>query len=229
MKERKTWEEFKKTGLLWFINMILHAFGWAIFLIRDDNEDIIDAFPATTTFRGFEEESNTRGYRAVTNYLAENVDTLLEDVKEEDDHWPYGEEEKSNNVISGDITVKQLGSVSDFEDLFLKNWNPKEIYNALVMKCYGLDMEKMLRYIAAKAIELEESKSIIGHFVSIEVPEDTRKALLGEDYISKNENISKFIDWFESEMLPSFDDKYRLYYLHIKRYHSDMGFISPEA
>lgn len=83
MKERKTWEEFKKTGLLWFINMILHTFGWAIFIIRDENGNILDVFPATTNFRGFDEEANTRGYRAVTNYLAENVDMLLEDVKEE--------------------------------------------------------------------------------------------------------------------------------------------------
>ena len=30
MVKKKTWQEFRKTGLLWFINTILHAFGWAI-------------------------------------------------------------------------------------------------------------------------------------------------------------------------------------------------------
>ena len=99
MKERKTWEEFKKTGLLWFINMILHTFGWAIFLIKNDNGEIIDVFPATTTFRGFSEDSNTRGYRAVTNYLAENADILLEDVKEEEsENWPWDGDVKEKTI-----------------------------------------------------------------------------------------------------------------------------------
>lgn len=30
MIERKSWEEFRNAGLLWWINMILHTFGWAI-------------------------------------------------------------------------------------------------------------------------------------------------------------------------------------------------------
>ena len=30
MVKKKTWQEFRKTGLLWFMNTILHAFGWAI-------------------------------------------------------------------------------------------------------------------------------------------------------------------------------------------------------
>jgi len=36
MIRKKTWEEFRDTGLFWFINMILHAFGWAIVLVKDD-------------------------------------------------------------------------------------------------------------------------------------------------------------------------------------------------
>lgn len=113
--------------------------------------------------------------------------------------------------------------------MFSKDWDPKEIYNALVMKCYRLDMEKMLRYIAAKAVEMEEFKSIIGRFAYVEIPEDMRKALLGEDYISKNDSISKFINWFESEQLDSLDNKYRSYYLHVKKYHSDVRYIPPEV
>ena len=30
MIDKKTWQEFKDSGLLWWINMILHTFGWAI-------------------------------------------------------------------------------------------------------------------------------------------------------------------------------------------------------
>lgn len=45
MIRKKTWEEFRDTGLFWFINMILHAFGWAIVLVKDDGK-IIDVYPA---------------------------------------------------------------------------------------------------------------------------------------------------------------------------------------
>ena len=34
MIERKSWEEFRNAGLLWWINMILHTFGWAIDIWR---------------------------------------------------------------------------------------------------------------------------------------------------------------------------------------------------
>ena len=30
MINKKTWEEFREAGLLWFTNMILHTFGWSI-------------------------------------------------------------------------------------------------------------------------------------------------------------------------------------------------------
>lgn len=30
MVEKKTWNEFRDSGFLWWINMILHTFGWAI-------------------------------------------------------------------------------------------------------------------------------------------------------------------------------------------------------
>ena len=37
--ERKEWNEFRQTGLLWFINSILHLFGWAIVLSYNDNDN----------------------------------------------------------------------------------------------------------------------------------------------------------------------------------------------
>lgn len=30
MINKKTWDEFRATGLLWLVNTILHVFGWAI-------------------------------------------------------------------------------------------------------------------------------------------------------------------------------------------------------
>ena len=45
MIERKSWEEFRNAGLLWWINMILHTFGWAITVDLKDGK-IIDCYPA---------------------------------------------------------------------------------------------------------------------------------------------------------------------------------------
>ena len=46
MVEKKTWEEFRDTGFLWWINMILHTFGWSIYIEVDDDGEIINVYPA---------------------------------------------------------------------------------------------------------------------------------------------------------------------------------------
>lgn len=81
MIEEKTWKDFRESGLLWWINMILHTFGWAI-VVESENENVVKVYPARVKFRGFDEESNTDGYAKVSNYLKENVDSLLEEAKE---------------------------------------------------------------------------------------------------------------------------------------------------
>lgn len=90
MLDKKDWDEFRKTGLLWFINSILHLFGWAIVIEMGDGgatsksgAGIKDVYPARTIFRGFSEEENTKGYEKVTRYLQENIDGLLEEAKDE--------------------------------------------------------------------------------------------------------------------------------------------------
>jgi hypothetical protein len=47
MYERRSWEEFIDAGVLWFVNRILHVFGWVI-VVEGDN-----AWPARTTVLGF--------------------------------------------------------------------------------------------------------------------------------------------------------------------------------
>ena len=44
--EEKTWKEFRESGLLWFVNTILHLFGWAIVVYKNDNGDIVNVSPA---------------------------------------------------------------------------------------------------------------------------------------------------------------------------------------
>ena len=81
MVTKKTWKEFRESGFLWWINMILHTFGWAIVVDIDDNGEITDAYPARVKFRGFGEKNNTEGYIKVSKYMKENVSDLLEEAE----------------------------------------------------------------------------------------------------------------------------------------------------
>lgn len=73
MIERKTWKEFQSAGLLWWVNMILHTFGWVIVLEKNKEGDIVGVYPAETKFRGFDEKTNAEGY--------EKMDELLKSKK----------------------------------------------------------------------------------------------------------------------------------------------------
>lgn len=82
MITKKSWKEFRETGLLWFINSILHLFGWAIVVEMNDNE-LIDVYPARVKFRGFDEASNAKGYTKISRYLYEEIDELLDEAEEQ--------------------------------------------------------------------------------------------------------------------------------------------------
>lgn len=81
MVNKKTWKQFQDSGLLWWINMILHTFGWAIALNVNEEGEITDAFPARVKYRGFGEKENTDGYIRVSKYIKENVDDLVEEAE----------------------------------------------------------------------------------------------------------------------------------------------------
>ena len=83
MIERKTWEEFRRCGFLWFANQILHVFGWAI-VVDVDSDHITDVYPARVKFRGFSEKVQSDGYKAVSLYLDENIDKILAEASDDD-------------------------------------------------------------------------------------------------------------------------------------------------
>ena len=74
-----TGKEFKESGMLWFVNSILHVFGLA--LTWNPETDAIE--PVVTKFRGFEEKFNDAGYKALTEYMRDNSIDLISDVTEE--------------------------------------------------------------------------------------------------------------------------------------------------
>lgn len=81
MIEEKKWEEFKESGLLWWINMILHTFGWAIVFSYEDG-NIVNVYPARVKFRGFDEANNTKGYINVSKYMNDNARELFKESQE---------------------------------------------------------------------------------------------------------------------------------------------------
>lgn len=82
MVVEKTWKEFRESGLLWWINTILHTFGWAIAVKVNDLEEIVGVYPARVRFRGFGEKQIEEGYVKISKFMVENAEDLLEEAKE---------------------------------------------------------------------------------------------------------------------------------------------------
>lgn len=82
MVNKKTWKEFRESGLLWWVNMLLHTFGWSIVIEVEDDGSISDAYPARVKFRGFSEKNNEEGYQNISKYMADNALELEKESKE---------------------------------------------------------------------------------------------------------------------------------------------------
>lgn len=83
MVTKKTWKDFRKTGLTLFINNILHVFGWAIVFELNEVGEITDVFPARVKFRGFSEKDTSESFKKIATYLKENADDLHKETFEE--------------------------------------------------------------------------------------------------------------------------------------------------
>ena len=66
--------------LLWFINIILHAFGWVI-VIEMENTEVKNVYPARVKFRGYPKHSITNGYIGLSQYMYLNAEELLKELK----------------------------------------------------------------------------------------------------------------------------------------------------
>lgn len=106
----QTWEEFRATGLLWWINHTLHLFGWAIVVeLKDGTDEIVKAYPARVKFRGFDAKSTEEGFITLTDYMRKSAPTLFAEATEEVSEgiiipeWPL------------DSRVRYLGKTEDGE------------------------------------------------------------------------------------------------------------------
>ena len=82
MVNKKSWDEFRNTGLALLVNSVLHAFGWALVFETDDNGAEIGCYPARVRFRGFDEKSIDESYTRIADYLAENSEELKREIYE---------------------------------------------------------------------------------------------------------------------------------------------------
>lgn len=83
MVTKKTWKEFRETGLVLIINQILHIFGWAIVFEFDENCVIKKIYPARVKFRGFSNDVVSKSYLKASQWIHDNADTLLGEAKDE--------------------------------------------------------------------------------------------------------------------------------------------------
>ena len=70
-------EKFQNSGMLWFINSLLHNFGLCIAYDTDKER----LFPAITKFRGFDEKNNDLGYKRLATYMVDNAEEFLKDCE----------------------------------------------------------------------------------------------------------------------------------------------------
>ena len=68
---------FINTGLLWFVNRMLHAFGFAIAYDEDEATGAVEGFyVCRTSFRGYEPEIEDEGYERVARYMRDKASEL---------------------------------------------------------------------------------------------------------------------------------------------------------
>ncbi len=80
MIKKKEWSEFRNTGLLLFINQILHVFGWAI-VFEIDGDKLKSVYPVRTKFRGFDNQLVAESYAKISKYIKENAEELEKEAQ----------------------------------------------------------------------------------------------------------------------------------------------------
>lgn len=80
--DKKSWDEFRKTGLLWLMNTLLHTFGWAIVIEYDDEAEdvVVGVYPARVTYRGFTKEVEDEARKNLAIYMRDNADELYDEA-----------------------------------------------------------------------------------------------------------------------------------------------------
>ena len=81
MIEKMELNDFRNSGMLWYINQQLHLFGITLVISFDDNGNPTSLYPARCKFRGFSNEVSEQGYLNLTKYMVDNCKDLLKDCE----------------------------------------------------------------------------------------------------------------------------------------------------
>lgn len=76
MIERKEWQEFSNNGLLWIVNKGLLCIGWTIVLVRDEDDNVVDVFPAKVKARYFSKETDEKGRKLFNKFRKDNEEEI---------------------------------------------------------------------------------------------------------------------------------------------------------
>jgi hypothetical protein len=82
MITKKSWKEFRESGLLFITNQFLHIFGYALVYSFDDNGEIEEVYPARVKFRGFGDKQIEEGYQKISKYMMDNAVELEKESRE---------------------------------------------------------------------------------------------------------------------------------------------------
>ena len=81
---KSSWNEFQNSGLLLFINQMLHLFGWAIVFEQDqETKEITNVYPAKVKWKGFSNTDVYESYAKITKHLSDNLPFLKSSFDEE--------------------------------------------------------------------------------------------------------------------------------------------------
>lgn len=74
------WESFAAAGLFWWVNRSLIIFGWSLEYEVSKSGRIARVYPVRRGFRGIEPEHEDQGFKALTTFMKNNVETLYSEV-----------------------------------------------------------------------------------------------------------------------------------------------------
>lgn len=77
---RKSWDEFRDSRLLWWVNRSLHLFGWSIVMEFDNKGKVNDVYPARVKFRGFDPDIESAGFSGLTQHLQDSMRELVQEA-----------------------------------------------------------------------------------------------------------------------------------------------------
>lgn len=83
--DRRTWKDFSDAGLLWWINRILHTFGWSIITVCEEDGSISDVYPARTEWLGFTPEIDEEKLDAFRDHVERPIVDVEDRLREERD------------------------------------------------------------------------------------------------------------------------------------------------